>query len=189
VVGWDVFNEPDSPNPAYRSEDVAHKETLIARLLDDVFDWATAVDPDQPLTAGVYSFLNRAPEAARPSARVMLERSDVVSFHCYQPADGLTRVINALAPLDRPLLCTEWMGRPRSPVAQIEVLARRNVGAYCWGFVDGRTQTKYPWSSWMRKTPPDAPWFHELLHPDGRPYDEAEADLWRRTAASRAATR
>ena len=29
-------------------------------------------------------------------------------------------------------------------------------------------------------TPPDAPWFHELLHGDGRPYDQAEVERFRR---------
>jgi hypothetical protein len=185
VVGWDLFNEPDSPNPAYRKQEVRGKEELIAELLDEIFDWATAVDPDQPLTAGVYSYLGPKPQAARPSARVMLERSDVVSFHCYGGADRLGRVIDGLEPLGRPILCTEWMGRPGSPVELLELLARRDVGAYCWGLVDGRTQTRYPWTSWWRRTKPGATWFHELFHPDGTPYDEAEMALWRRVASEK----
>ena len=71
------------------------------------------------------------------------------------------------------------MGRPTSPVANARVLAERHVGAYVWGLVDGRTQTRHSWTSWIRRDAPDAPWFHELLHPDGTPYDEAEVALLR----------
>jgi len=53
-------------------------------------------------------------------------------------------------------------------------------GAYCWGFVAGRTQTHYPWNSWV-KTRPGEPelWQHEILRPDGTAYDEAEVELIR----------
>ena len=77
------------------------------------------------------------------------------------------------------------MGRPRSTPDLIEVFADSGVGCYTWGLVDGRTQTKYPWTSWQKATPPDAPWFHELLHGDGTPYDEREVELFRRVVLPR----
>ncbi|MFN8035995.1 MAG: cellulase family glycosylhydrolase [Acidimicrobiia bacterium] len=185
VVMWDLFNEPDSPNPAYRRQEVRDKERLIARLVDQVFDWAVGVDPDQPLTVGLYAHLHRAPERARPASRVFLERSDVVTFHSYEPEDGLRATIGSLRRFGRPLVCTEWMARPRSPVALLEVFAAERIGCYCWGLVDGRTQTKHPWASWVRPIGPDRGWFHDLLHPDGTPYDPAEATLFRRVAGQR----
>jgi hypothetical protein len=36
----------------------------------------------------------------------------------------------------------------------------------------------------MEPVTDDEPWFHELFHPDGRPYDDAEAELFRRTTAT-----
>jgi hypothetical protein len=182
VVAWDLFNEPDSPNFAYARRDPADKANLIADLLEEVWDWAEAADPAQPLTVGVYLFPHPHPERASRVARIALERSDVVSFHCYEDAKGLRETIATLRALGRPLVCTEWMGRPGSPVALAQVLHDEGVGAYMWGLVDGRTQTRFPWTSWVRRTAPGAVWFHELLHADGRPYDEAEVALLRRLA-------
>lgn len=179
VVVWDLFNEPDSPNPAHARRDPAHKAELIGDLLELVWNWAEAADPDQPLTVGVYLFPHRHPERASRVARTAIERSDVISFHSYAAEPGLVAAIDELSRHGRPLVCTEWMGRPTSPVALARVLRDRGVGAYTWGLVDGRTQTRFPWTSWVRRSGPDTPWFHDLLHADGRPYRAAEADLLR----------
>ena len=180
VVVWDLWNEPDSPNPAWAHRDPRGKPRLVGDLLERVWDWAVAADPSQPLTAGMFLAPSRPhPERVSPVARTVLERGDVVSFHSYEPEPDLVRTIDRLERIGRPLLCTEWMGRPTSPVALARVLRDRGVGAYVWGLVDGRTQTRFPWTSWVRPSRPDAPWFHELLHRDGTPYDEAEAELLR----------
>lgn len=184
VTVWDLFNEPDSPNPAYARRDPANKASLVADLLEQVWDWAEAVDPVQPLTVGVYLFPHLHPERASRVGRIALERSDIVSFHCYLGEAGLRQAISGLRTHGRPLVCTEWMGRPASPVALAQVLHDEGVGAYTWGLVDGRTQTRFPWTSWVRRSGPDAPWFHELLHADGRPYDEREVALLRRLGGS-----
>ena len=186
VVVWDLFNEPDSPNPAWARRDPVGKPGLIADLLERVWDWAVEADPDQPLTAAMFLAPSRRhPERVSRVARIALERSDVISFHSYEGAEKLHRCIDHLSERGRPMLCTEWMGRPTSPVALARVLRDRQVGAYVWGLVDGRSQTRYPWTSWVRPSAPDTPWFHDLLHPDGTPYDEAEAELLRSLDAAR----
>jgi hypothetical protein len=153
---------------------------LVAELLEQVWDWAVEADPAQPLTVGVFEQPDRHPERASRVARTALERSDVVSFHSYAGEDGLRRAIAGLSAHGRPLLCTEWMGRPTSPVRLAEILHDTGVGGFLWGLVDGKTQTRYSWMSWLRRDRPDRGWFHELLHPDGTPYDEAETSLLRR---------
>ena len=83
------------------------------------------------------------------------------------------------------MVCTEWLAR--SAGSTVDLLPRfrdRAVGALNWGLVDGRTQTRFPWTSWIEPVPDDEPWFHELLHPDGRPYDETEAEIFRRTTSA-----
>ncbi len=180
ILGWDLFNEPDSWNLAWAHRDPAGKRAKIGALLELVWDWAEEVDPDQPLTVGVYELVSRYPERASAVARTAIERSDVISFHSYVGAEALGRTIDGLERHGRPLLCTEWMGRPTSPVALAELFRDRGVGAFCWGLVDGRSQTRYPWTSWYRRTPPDAPWFHDLLHADGAPYDADEVALLQR---------
>jgi hypothetical protein len=180
VVLWDLFNEPDSPNPAWVRRDPGGKSAQVADLLEQVWDWAVEAGPAQPLTVGVFLFPNRRAEGASRVARTAVERSDVISFHSYAADPILERTIDALSRWGRPLVCTEWLARPASPAAQLEVFERHGVGAYCWGLVDGRTQTRYPWTSWLKKGSPDDPWFHELLHHDGTPYDDDEAALFRR---------
>lgn len=185
IVAWDLFNEPDSPNFFYLRRDPTRKRERIADLLELVWDWAEEVDPSQPLTVGVYLVpASRHPGRASRVARIALERSDIVSFHCYGPEPVLQRTIEGLARLGRPLVCTEWMGRPASPPALIDVFHRTGVGCYTWGLVDGRSQTRYPWTSWVRRSTDRTPWFHELFHPDGTPYDPAEIAAFRRATGA-----
>jgi hypothetical protein len=52
---------------------------------------------------------------------------------------------------------------------------KEKVGAFCWGFVAGKSQTIYPWDSWQKKYKAEPKvWFHDILRPDGTPYDKNE---------------
>ena len=185
VVAWDLFNEPDQMDrDTLRLGSRDAKAEAATALLDQVFDWARAVDPSQPLTAGVWEYDEDRRPLDNEINTLMLRRSDVISFHCYEPFDQLTAVIDALAEYERPLLCTEWLARTAGSTADLlPAFADRGVGAINWGLVDGRTQTRFPWRSWTERVDDDEPWFHELLHIDGSPYDEAEVGLFRSTAA------
>ena len=191
VCTWDLFNEPDQTNAiSYPRKEVDDKSDLCDELVSQVFDWSQAVDPDQPLTAGVYLGVDGAVERVNKLARTMLSRSDVISFHSYSPGRKLRGTIQHLQRYERPLLCTEWMARTLgSPVELIDLLAEENVSAWCWGLVDGRSQTRYSWTSWLREADENATWFHDLLHPDGSPYDEAEAERLRAAARRMTASR
>jgi hypothetical protein len=83
----------------------------------------------------------------------------------------------------RPLICTEYMARGAgSTFDTVLPLAKKyKVAAINWGFVAGKTQTYYPWDSWRHPYILDQPtvWFHEVLHPDGKPYRDAEVKLIR----------
>ena len=182
VVAWDLFNEPDQSNPfSYPRQELYGKTRLADGLLNQVFDWCQAIDPEQPLTSGIYLGVNGAAEHVSRLNCTMLARSDVISFHSYAPRIKLLGTIAYLARYGRPLLCTEWMARTLgSPVALVRDLADHDVDAWCWGLVAGRSQTRYPWTSWLRRPADDSgPWFHDLLHADGRPYDESEAAMLR----------
>ena len=49
------------------------------------------------------------------------------------------------------------------------------VGAYNWGFVDGKSQTIYPWDSWKKTYTNEPPvWFHDIFRRDGTPYRAEE---------------
>ncbi len=187
VLVWDLFNEPDQlDRDTILSGSRDAKAAAATAFCEVVFDWAREANPSQPLTVGVWEWGDDHRVVDNALNRLALERSDVISFHCYDPRAALEAVIDGLAEHGRPLLCTEWLARTAGSTADLlEVFADRGVDAINWGLVDGRTQTRFPWTSWTEPVADDEPWFHELLHADGRPYDEAEAALFRRlTSAS-----
>jgi hypothetical protein len=176
---WDIFNEPDNRVPQYRDVLLPGKVEFALQLLKKTFVWAREVNPTQPITSGVW-IGNWADEAKlSPTERTQLEESDVISFHTYDPIEGAKKCVQNLKRYGRPILCTEFMARPRGsrfdPV--LGYFKEQNVGAYCWGFVNGKSQTIYPWDSWEKKyTAEPNPWFHDILRADGTPYDVQETD-------------
>jgi hypothetical protein len=119
----------------------------------------------------------------------MLDSSDVITFHSYDDSANVDRLVTALERYGRPVICSEYMARPRGSTFQkiLPIFARRHVNGYNWGFVAGKTQTIYPWDSWYRDyTAEPAVWFHDVLRGDGTPYDAAEVAFIRGiTAAAR----
>ncbi|MCV7090510.1 cellulase family glycosylhydrolase [Mycobacterium interjectum] len=186
VLGWDLWNEPDNPSRYYRSVDREDKLSLVADLLPQVFAWARSVDPRQPLTSGVWDGEPEEDADLRGTIRgVQLDNSDVITFHSYgEPADFEARIAE-LAPLGRPILCTEYLARSLGSTVEgiLPIAKAHNVGAINWGLVAGKTQTYFPWDSWEHPypAPPDV-WFHDLLGPDGRPYRESESQTIRQLA-------
>jgi hypothetical protein len=72
------------------------------------------------------------------------------------------------------------MARPRNSTFQnILPLAKKyNLAVYNWGFVEGKTQTIYPWDSWDKAyTAEPQVWFHDIFRKDGTPYRQEEVDL------------
>jgi len=182
VLAWDLFNEPDQMDMITLAAGSREEKSRAAtELLDRVFDWARESGPMQPLTAGIWEYDSSHRPVPNELNALILERSDIISFHCYEPAEQLVAVIGHLSAHDRPLVCTEWLARTAgSTVDLLEIFAAHDVGAINWGLVDGRTQTRYPWRSWTDAVGDDEPWFHELLHADGEPYDPDEAATFRR---------
>lgn len=184
ILGWDLFNEPDNPNPAYAAAEISNKAEMATALLRDAFGWARACGPSQPITAGVWQ--GPVDERATEITKLMLEESDVISFHSYLDAERVETRINELEARGRPILLTEFMSRTTESTLEslLPIAKAHNVAAFCWGLVAGKTQTIYPWDSWVK--PCDsapARWFHDLLHPDGTPHDPAEAAFLRRTTS------
>ena len=184
IDGWDLFNEPDNPNPAYAGGEIPDKDERALELLRKAFAWAREVSPSQPLTAGVWRGSWSDPDALSEIAKLSLESSDIISFHHYGELPALERRVAALGRYGRPLLCTEFLARGIGSRfdPHLGFMRDAQVGAYSWGLVAGRTQTQYPWDSWAKpySSEPD-PWHHEILRPDGTPYDEAEVAYIRST--------
>lgn len=177
VLGWDLWNEPDNPAKVYSKVERKDKLDRVAELLPQVFLWARSVDPTQPLTSGVWRGDWGEPAGRSPISAMQLDNADVITFHSYAEPTGFESRISELAPLGRPIICTEYMARPQGSTVEsiLPVAKRHNVGAFNWGLVAGKTQTYLPWDSWDHPyTAPPKVWFHDLLLPDGRPYRDSE---------------
>jgi hypothetical protein len=46
-------------------------------------------------------------------AALKLDASDVITCHSYDPEDGLPKFPGGFVTEQRPIICTEWMSRPR----------------------------------------------------------------------------
>jgi hypothetical protein len=191
IVAWYLWNEPDNTNGSnFGNTDAAHKEALVKTLLPKVFEYARAAIPDQPLTSGVWRGDWSAPEKLSAVEKIQLENSDIVTFHNYDKPEEFEKRIQWLQAWHRPIVCTEYMARPRGSTFQtiLPIARKYNVGAINWGFVAGKTQTYLPWDSWQHPytdRPPDM-WFHDILHPNGSPYSPAEAAAIRAAAVQEA---
>jgi hypothetical protein len=116
----------------------------------------------------------------------MIENSDIISFHEYGDLKTMKRRVAELKKFNRPIWCTEYMARGNRSTfdPHLGYMKDENVGAYCWGFVDGKTQTIYPWDSWQKKYKgePDL-WFHDIFRKDGSPYRQEEVNYIKRITA------
>ena len=184
VLAWDVWNEPDNGNESsYGKRDPANKRALVLALLPQVFAWARAEHPTQPLTSGVWTGDWSSLNAMSAMARLQIEESDVISFHNYDWPEGFETRIHELRQFHRPLICTEYMARGAgSTFDTILPLAKKyHVGAINWGLVQGKSQTYLPWDSWQRPYVLEKPvvWFHDVFYANGTPYREREAEIFR----------
>lgn len=184
VLAWDVWNEPDNTNDgSYIAHEPKNKVALVLALLPQVFAWARAEHPTQPLTSGVWHGDWSALEKMPPMARVQIEQSDVISFHNYGWPEDFEAHVKLLEQFHRPLIATEYMARGAGSTFDtvLPVAKKYHVGAINWGLVAGKSQTYLPWDSWQRPYVLQQPpiWFHDVFYADGRPYREREAEILR----------
>lgn len=184
ILGWDLFNEPNNNNgSSYGAIETPYKAEYGMILLKEVFQWAREVNPSQPLTAAPWEG-DWSPEKRSPINAFMLEHSDVISFHCYDPVEPMRSRIEILEKLGRPILCTEYMARPRESrfETHLPMMKDKHVAAIAWGFIAGKSQTNYPWDSWSKVYTAEPPeWFHDVLRADGSAYKPDEVAFLKRT--------
>lgn len=162
ILMWDVYNEPG--NSDYGDKSLG--------LLQKVFTWGRQVNPDQPLSAGVWN------PKLKNLNRFQLANDDVITYHNYSNEIEHKEVIDSLEDYGRPLICTEYMARTRgSRFENIMPLLKENkVGAINWGLVSGKTNTIYAWDHPMPDGSEPKVWFHDIFRKDGTPYSEKE--IW-----------
>jgi hypothetical protein len=191
ILAWDVWNEPGADNlGSYPKQELKDKTARVAALLPQVFQWAREANPVQPLTSAVWA-MDTSPDGANLGElqQIQLRESDVISFHNYTWPEYFKREVGWLKKYNRPVICTEYMARSVGSTFDtvLPIAKQEHVGAINWGLVAGKTQTFLPWESCEHPyvvNPPPV-WFHEVFHPDGTPYREAEVNLIRQLTRSK----
>jgi len=187
VIIWDIYNEPANNfllslnlPVALRYADIIGKlikhfllRCPTRQLLRQAFSWAHGVDPQQPLTAGLYYLLPTLGAKLNP---VCLELSDIISFHSYFNLEDTERIVKTLERTGRPLVCTEYLARKEGSTFEtiMPYYKSRKIGAINWGLVAGKTQTKYSWEDYFPNGDEPPLWFHDIIRPDGTPYKQEE---------------
>lgn len=175
ILMWDLYNEPGNAGPIRRG--IPRPAPYLNEslpLLKKVFEWAREVNPSQPITSGIWNLdlidLNT----------FQIQNSDIITYHNYNDKSDHERMIKFLVMNDRPMVCTEYMSRGSNSTFTdiLPILKKYNIGAVSWGFINGKTQTIYPWDSWdVDYTAEPKLWFHDIFKADFTPYDEAEVKL------------
>jgi hypothetical protein len=166
ILLWDLYNEPGNSG----------KRDSSMNLLKHIFEWARAVNPDQPISAGIWAW-----DYEKLNAFQALN-SDIITYHNYEEPAQHLRVIQLLKTFGRPLICTEYMARTRNSrfVNIMPILKKENVGAINWGFVSGKTNTIYAWDTPIADGSQPSEWFHDIFYKDGKPYREDEVNFIRK---------
>ena len=163
VLMWDLYNEPGNEG----------KLLTTMPLLKNVFTWAREINPDQPITAGIWAWDFQELNAFQAL------NSDIITYHDYEDEKHHQHIINLLKSHARPLVCTEYMARLRNSRFSniMPLLLKEKVGAINWGLVAGKSNTKYAWNTPIANGAEPDEWFHDVFRKDGRPYRQDEADL------------
>ncbi len=166
ILLWDLYNEPGNSG----------KRDSSLPLLTKIFQWARSVNPDQPISAGLWAWDYEKLNAFQ------MANSDIVTYHDYEETPWHERVIQLLKAVGRPLICTEYMARIRNSRFStiLPLLKKENVGAINWGFVTGKSNTKYAWDTPLPNGNEPDEWFHDIFLQDGTPYRHDEVDLIRK---------
>jgi len=160
---WDLYNEPGNSDYGNKS----------LPLLKNAFTWGREVNPDQPLSAGVWN------SQLNDLNAYQLTNSDVITYHDYNSVDVHRRTIDTLKNYGKPLICTEYMARTRNSTffTVMPMLKENKIVAINWGLVAGKTNTMYAWDTPMPKGEEPKVWFHDIFRKDGTPYDQKETQF------------
>ncbi|MDR2674756.1 MAG: cellulase family glycosylhydrolase [Opitutaceae bacterium] len=168
VLLWCLYNEPQNTRRGADS----------TGLLRAVFRWAREINPSQPLSSPVWGLPSR--DTRLDIVTFALENSDVITFHDYKIPPDTYDFIKSLQRLNRPLICQEYMARPRGSTFRetMPLLKVMNVGAINWGLVNNQMNYQYPWDA-KDGDPEPKVWFHDIFRKDGTPHDPEEIALIR----------
>ena len=178
ILMWCLYNEPEH-----------HRNGITSSvpLLQATFGWAREVNPSQPLTAPLWSWIGNT-ITSMPEVSFILENSDIISFHAYDTPSSLERYIKQLLPYNRPMVCTEFLARQNGSTFEgsYPIFKKYNVGAINFGLTSGKCNFHYLWNKTDEQgnsipwTEEPEVWFHDIFRPDGTPWSETEVEYIRK---------
>lgn len=166
ILMWDLYNEPGNQG----------KREAVLPLVKKVSAWARAINPEQPITIGLWSWGQAALN------QFQVANSDIITYHNYGDANEHLKLVQVLKSFGKPLICTEYMARTHNSKFSniMPMLNKENVGAINWGLVAGKSNTKYSWEETISDGGEPNEWFHDIFRPDGSPYRQDEVNLIRK---------
>jgi hypothetical protein len=171
ILLWDLYNEPGNSN----------KKDSSLPLLTKIFQWAREVNPEQPISAGLWAWDFEKLNAFQAA------NSDIITYHNYEEPQWHQRVIELLKSHGRPMICTEYMARIRNNRFSntLPLLKKYNVGAINWGFVAGKSNTIYAWDTPLPNGSEPIEWFHDIFRQNGTPYRRDEVELIKKLTSNK----
>lgn len=177
VLMWDVYNEPGNSN----------RGDITPRHLRKYFEIVRGENPRQPLTCGLWRDVQKLDiHRLTELEQIILESSDILSFHSYGSYTDMILAIRKLRQFGRPIINTEWLARCLGNNVEelFPLFYLERIGCYNWGFVAGKYQTYEPWNAVWDQYEKNhnlnwdfTKWFHDLYRPNLRPYNPRETEL------------
>lgn len=164
ILAWDLYNEPTNSGLGRKS----------LPLVRNVFKWAREINPSQPLTIAYWN-------TNQELNNIIFANSDIITFHSYTQKEAVEKLIQTLKQNERPLICSEWLNRPRGSTIEsvLPLFFSEKVGCLHWGLVNGKTQTHLPWGHRPGDGPYTRIWQHDLYTEDFKVYSPYEIELFK----------
>ncbi len=185
IIFWDLVNEPALK---YSFEGDAWKQKALEQIerAKKMVVWARELGPKQPVTTSALfltEHIYKDNEVHR-ALKELASMSDIHNFHLYdlsvnrmQAIDDMVSELQKLG--NRPIICTEAVARTRGGTfaRSLTAFSKYHIHFYSWGMYTNDRNWDVAWG--MSSFEPYEPWFHDVLHPDGYPYDWRDIQLVR----------
>ncbi|MBE0653409.1 MAG: hypothetical protein IH594_06405 [Bacteroidales bacterium] len=182
IILWDVVNEP-ALFYFLEGEHQSRKAMEHLEWCERSIRWAREQSPDQPVTiSSIYLKEHVYMDNEVVSRfREVASMNDVHNFHLYdlshdrmQAIEDMVNMLKGIA--DRPIVCTEAVARTRGGTfaRSLSAFSGYHIHFYTWGMYTSDANWDVAWE--LSSFEPYEPWFHDVLHPDGTPYDDRDIE-------------